>query len=701
MIVMESMPSQWASLVETNQMYTALRWCEREWSRGFVPPTTLQLMEEELRYRAGFQLLYSGRIREGMDFLEGATRLDVRELCRLVPECLPVVKDSGGPNPGRYDDHHPWPTTTESSRGVHHCDGRPVSNGKGKGDAAKVVHFLPAEPETDYWAEWHPTPFNAHPDRLEASWCEGYRSRQRRGLQNESSTASGPLSTTTNKPASLYAFLEDCWCELKERVEAMLQKYSADQDRHHDALCPAQSRAAAYALLVLALERRDWSAAHACCLSPHLFLSDVHDLLSSLGEYRLLACVLWRAGYYSEADRLMQSRLYLSGLLSQAHHVVQGRSNALETDNSDVSKKLPLCVTAELTCPVFVKKNSGISTNTTASECSAVPQRPAPQEPSPLVRVGAVGVGWLALPQKLRELTAVHLLGLFDSFDDAVDNSYCSGFCSSSPSTTAVNHTNLAHGNTTDSSHSYVNGSAADTRATKRENHRVELEDDRIHCRTELAVEDWWIHRVAARNQHRQQQALATLKALEERVTVSEALWGGGGNQRDAACSVFSSNPVGERRDALSANERNRGRLPLPSTLALELLLLDHVDLDALRLRFAEDPSRVCLIDGEGSGLLLLVFGLLLQRGRAHRRDPSADSSSEVEDSLRECLREAVMCAVECLLDAGCPTDCINVHGWSCLDILTVADPFHADEFVAALLSVKDVSACLNEEERG
>lgn len=600
MIVMEPMSSQWASLVEADRMFTALRWCEREWSRGFIAPTVLRGMEEELRYRAGFQLLYRGRVQEGMDFLDGAMNLDVRELCCLIPECLPPVRDAEAPHATRREE------------------------GDGHG-----CTWRQSTAENGYWAEWHVNGFNANPSRLEASWREAYRARQRRSPQKEevvyshSKQSSSPASSMNT---AVHVFLEDCWCALKERAESFILN---NRERFFSG---PQSRAAAYALLVLALERRDWAAAHTCCLSPHLSVKDAYDLLSSLCEFRLLACVLWRSGRHDEADQLIRSRLYLSGLL------VHDRRN---TD----------CV-AELTCPVFVKRHS-----TTDSAGSSMVVGTPPSAVQELEPVGVVGVGWLSLPQRMREWTATHLFGL--------------SCCSSSVS--------------------------------------LPLHDENTNVETE---EDRWIHRMAVFCQRRQDQAVSLSKAQEEHSLLSNQGVKEGAGVSDSVNTVVSPPPLEDQgKLAEGVREHRKMDWKLPSTLSLELVLLDHLDLDALRARFTAHPSAVLQVDGEGSGFLLLVFGLLLLRGGllsldgtcgdddGDDDDDGAADASEADACQRECLREAVMCGVECLLDAGCPTDCINIHGWSCLDVLTAADPLHADEFVAAMLSVKAVMACVHQEQ--
>eukprot|EP00796_Vickermania_ingenoplastis_P004094 gene4094-2941_t len=475
MIVLEPLQAQWEALVEQDRMTTALRWCYREWTRQLLPVDKLRAMEEDVRRRSSFQLLRQGRIAEAMYFLRRSS-LDVRELLLLVPECLPA----------------------------------------GSGCAEEAANA----PGDSYWAQWAGAcAYNTHTGRIAAPWREAHRRLERK---------SGALRTDND--AAVEAFVEQCWRNLKNELSRWMEDRLAQ-------LPPPQQRAAAYAFLVLTLERRDYRSAHDWCNSPHLHCCDAEPLLHALREHRLLALAHWTHGERERAAARLRSRLTLSALPS-----------------------------------------AGMAMQETWTHRVWAGER----------LVGEIGAGWLALPQALRERTAVVLLGL-------------------------------------DPSAAHLGASA----------------------------ETWWVQEVATLCGKRR---AAAVEAAQRRIEGLQT-------QADSA--------EGDKSALLKA--------VLPG-LEVEFVLLEHMDLHTLGILLSAEPWRATSVDIEGSSLLHLALSLL---GSASRADRQGVANSGMV------LRDATMAAMSLLIDAGCPTDAINAKGLSCVDVVSLYDPAHTDELVAAMMSCR------------
>lgn len=349
MLAIKPLKEQWATLVDQGCPREGLQWCYRERCRKMICSQTfegLSEMEEEFRRLAGFYLLYRGKIEESFFFLR-ETSIDVRDLLVLVAECVPEKALAA------------WFKVYGSNI---------ISDRRRKKSTVKSSSIALDSAVTgaaNYWEAWKGPPLRDyerfHPARLVEGWEEESRCLQRHAQ-------SAGTHKSEDDSSFQDSFTRTCWGELKKGLEYWLrQKWIY--------LSPSESRAAAYALLVLSLERRDWAAAYSLCLSPRLELRDVKDLLLSLQEYRLLSCVLWMSGMQDEALQLAQTRLYISSILS-FHRGGDDKNSVGLTDAARFT-----------TSVVFT----------------------SPLNPSE-TKMCNVGRGWCLLPQSMRERCAFHLL---------------------------------------------------------------------------------------------------------------------------------------------------------------------------------------------------------------------------------------------------------------------------------------------------
>lgn len=488
MLAIPSLEEQWDFLVKEDHMYTALQWCHREQSlqrsncssssahhrhqdattiasgvqprrphnrklkqakehgiasgslfdhRGCgscpchilgstmraSPCLPLGMMESQLRLQAGFHLLFKGNIEEGLYFFKGSG-VDIREVILFIPECIPAnviersgnVSQDGSPVRTAYSVDY-WNNYTFYAYAYFH--------------SATNDHLHSKTSSFKKEAQMERTYFST---LLEEAWRKGY-DESRKNIHPIPSTASsrgveprGKLSTSPSPtPPSSAAtgidsfswFLEDRWRRFKWGIENLLQR-----ELYMHTLPLPQARAAAYALLVLALERRDFHAAHRLCLLSScsrtnmtgssrsatssipssqrdlslccpLHVEDAAPLLESLGEFRLLATVWWCAGKKKKALFWMKKRLWLSALLSL-------RSAPVSSSH---------CPSVALyTHPVYASSASASITGcATLSSCTSsdfTSLEGVAKEESSLPLIGEVGSGWLSLPPFLQERVA-------------------------------------------------------------------------------------------------------------------------------------------------------------------------------------------------------------------------------------------------------------------------------------------------------
>lgn len=233
-----------------------------------------------------------------------AARLDPRELTVLLPECLPPPEHSAELK-------------------------------------ALLLHNEDGDDGSGYWDGWPgPCPYNtcaAPGEQLVLAWRETFESfpltAVADGLSPELRLVPFPnfpssLLSSSSTPVTFERFAQGCWEGLKD---AMVEYFTTELHRGRGgsagaagaAIVPSHGRAMSLALLVFALERRDTRAAHAIVAMTGggggggggLALADCYDLLSHLGEYRLLALLLFRHGRAAESRRLIDERLSLRRLL--------------------------------------------------------------------------------------------------------------------------------------------------------------------------------------------------------------------------------------------------------------------------------------------------------------------------------------------------------------------------------------------------
>lgn len=270
LIQLPSLHQQWTNLVRSGRMEMSMTWCKRERASGFVSRAELDAIECDVRLQAGFEFIQRSQVENAMRYFKGS-QVDLRDLLLLVPECIP--QDA-------------LPTELQFP---HNVEPRYVPFNSW----SVAISRSPM-----YWEGWrqHPCRWNCY-STIEADHKSLVLS-----------SADGGSRGAKDGAADRFAY----WGRFKKELEAYLREHLA-------VVSPPQQRAAMYALLVLALERQDWAEAHSCCLSPHLSVSDAQDLLASLHEFRLLACLLWANGHTERADEVIQSRLLLSSLLSKEY----------------------------------------------------------------------------------------------------------------------------------------------------------------------------------------------------------------------------------------------------------------------------------------------------------------------------------------------------------------------------------------------
>lgn len=673
MLAMPSLAQQWRSLISQARVYAALQWCHREQSlqrcsalamyrsgrqercddavspvfssgtlaraaraRSLLLP--FQQMEQRLRLHSGFQLLYHANIVEGLYMLQGS-HVDIRELLLFVPECIPADVIPVGHPPGGVS------LSSNTAYGKSYWEQyTSYAHAYTQLEQPSPLRF-PCRPH----AKPDPAKRGIFSSRLEDVWRRTYASTH---PASSASLLSTPVKkerasdSTSFYSASLY--IEQRWRCLKFGLEVLL---------HHElevgSLPLPQARAAAYALLVLGLERRAFTVVYHLCLrsssfapyckTPSVFspllVEDSAPLLRSLGEYRLLATALWCAGKKKSALAWMRKRLWLSAFLSLK--TGETLSPVSFTSMSSVSVRDPPFL---WTHPVYGSASCISVLSHSSSNASPLSEEQKTVSPTYL---GEVGSGWLALPRWLQDQTARSLFGLAFEKDTTSTRVHeegvpkcvrqekewrvkrdrwrghstmrfsAVGFSNRSPTEDEWDDTDVACPKQTGNRGGGAwKGSCVSSTSGHGKEHAAEtfFSERRFSpCVPSISLSSsgssWmlsrWVRSVAfwytsqrCIAQHHKEACIASVTAPHGTPLHHNRT----GAEREA-------NPCGEslyRSESCSLDETT-----LPTTLSLSFVLLDHFDLPTLAEYLHADPHRSCLVDDEGSGFLHLAFAML------------------------------------------------------------------------------------------
>lgn len=663
MLAMPTLEAQWKSLIAQDRVYAALQWCHREQSlqrctalamqrcdlpetdeNAALPPFSsgmgaraarvrsflfpFQQMEHRLRLHAGFQWLYKGNIVEALYMLQGS-HVDVRELLLFIPECLPADVMPACPShrgaslssSTSYGESY-WTQYTSYAHDYTQLEPkslqRVASRTRQNVEQAKRGFF-----SSRLEAVWRVTYEGSHPVSSPSTWSTA---ATRENLSDIPSFDSAPL------------FIEQRWRSLKFGMELLLQ-HAVEAG----VLPLPQARAAAYALLVLRLERRAFTAAHHLCVcassivpscTPHsiaspLLVEDAAPLLRSLGEYRLLATSLWCAGKKKSALQWMRKRLWLSAFLSLKTGASLSPMAFASTPSLGAADPLflwthPVYGPAAPT-PVLLLPSASVSASSPSPWCEEG------KKGSSSSYVGEVGCGWLALPPGFQEQTARWLFGLsFGTGTSSVRRMEAAvPTCAGPEEAERRAHTNRWRA--PPAMRSPENSPSDGLRGESG------WEDSDAACPgdgftspfrhgEECSAARWASVRgcvPCAPTTPLPSSASSLVLSRWVRVVASfyTSQRGIAQEKKDAFLATMAVHPnspfpvarTGARSGSFSplAARSMEVEAALPTTLSLPFVLLDHLDLPTLAEYLHANPHRACLVDEEGSGFLHLALAML------------------------------------------------------------------------------------------
>ncbi|KAF8292628.1 hypothetical protein TcYC6_0114080 [Trypanosoma cruzi] len=305
MASLHSLRHQLANLVEYFKVEEAFHLLGSQRAIGTLD---LQGIELELHIMAGFAYLHHCRPKEAV--LHFNDHIDPRDLLLSLLECIPpgpeeyspelrallarkhLKKDtSATPKAGRS-------TTLKAGVASTHDESYENSDNDDKNGV------------DNYWAEWEGRcPYNTYAGELHHAWLETFETFPLVPRNNDNVDESTYRQVTEWGAVTATDFLEHAWELFKDEIVLYFRfRLSQASDVY--------ARAMEYALLVLALEAQDHRAAYRIvAYGSSIRLEDCYDLLSSLREYRLLACLLFRRGYFQEANSVLTSRVHVSSIL--------------------------------------------------------------------------------------------------------------------------------------------------------------------------------------------------------------------------------------------------------------------------------------------------------------------------------------------------------------------------------------------------
>ncbi|RNF25341.1 uncharacterized protein Tco025E_02224 [Trypanosoma conorhini] len=323
MASLHSLRQQLANLVEHFKVEEAFHLLGSQRARGSLD---LQGIELELHIMAGYAYLHHCRPKEAM--LHFNDHIDPRDLLLSLLECIPPGPDEYSPElrallatrPLKAENAVAASKTenitapTSGVAGTRDAQAAKVAPEKEKRDIleghGEVAQEVSDDADGGYWAQWEgPCPYNTYAGELHHAWLETFETFPLVPSGGDAEREVIYRQVTEWGAVTATAFLEHAWELFKDEVIL----YFRSRLRQSSDVC---ARAMEYALLVLALEAQDHRAAYrvvACGSS--IRLEDCYDLLASLREYRLLACLLFRRGYVREANALLARRVYVSSIL--------------------------------------------------------------------------------------------------------------------------------------------------------------------------------------------------------------------------------------------------------------------------------------------------------------------------------------------------------------------------------------------------
>ncbi|ESL11960.1 hypothetical protein TRSC58_00281 [Trypanosoma rangeli SC58] len=322
MASLHSLRQQLANLVEHFKVEEAFHLLGSQRAMGTLD---LQGIELELHIMAGYAYLHHCRPKEAM--LHFNDHIDPRDLLLSLLECIPPGPEEYSPELRALLARKPLKadaiTTSEteattpltcgviftgdeqtpeasSERGKKHVT-------EGHSDAG---HEDRDGAEDSYWAQWEGLcPYNTYAGELHHAWLETFETFPLVPRSGDDANEVIYRQVTECGAVTATTFLEHAWELFKDEVTLYFRsrlRQSSD----------VYARAMEYALLVLALEAQDHRAAYrVVAFGVSIRLEDCYDLLSSLREYRLLACLLFRRGYVREANELLALRVHVSSIL--------------------------------------------------------------------------------------------------------------------------------------------------------------------------------------------------------------------------------------------------------------------------------------------------------------------------------------------------------------------------------------------------
>ncbi|CAD2217483.1 hypothetical protein AGDE_14980 [Angomonas deanei] len=235
------------------------------------------LLNQELHLKAGYHHLYGMRVEEGIRLLSSV--VDPRCIFLHFPELIPPLPDhysSGLQDLLLHGAAYPFFTYVLRT-------GTPLPTSVLlEGSVA-----LPTKGVSGYWDEFAGSCcYDTEP--LSAAW------RKKRASSGEPAV---PLP----------------WDRLKETLLFHLLSLKTG------GLNACWGRAVDYALLVLSLESGDHALSYKVAnTSQWIAVEDVHDLLIEVGEFRLLALILFRKGMIKESERILCQHCYVLGTLNDS-----------------------------------------------------------------------------------------------------------------------------------------------------------------------------------------------------------------------------------------------------------------------------------------------------------------------------------------------------------------------------------------------
>lgn len=315
MVALHSLRHQLADLVESFKVEEAFHLLGSQRARTSLD---WQEIELELHIMAGFALLHHCRPKEAM--LHFNDHVDPRDLLLLVPECIPPAPEEYSPelhallneqklrkHRGRSANQELSLTELVTQNVKHSCN---ESNKGEKGMETETIRRERDDDDSGYWAQWEGRcPYNVYAGELHRAWVETYETFPLVPRMNGDENQPALRQVVEWGAVTVTGFLDRAWEQLKDELILYFRlRLSQASD--------AYARAMEYALLVLALEAQDHRAAYrVVTCGSSLRVEDCYDLLSSLREYRLLACLLHARGCGWAAKDVLTSRVYVSALL--------------------------------------------------------------------------------------------------------------------------------------------------------------------------------------------------------------------------------------------------------------------------------------------------------------------------------------------------------------------------------------------------